>query len=140
MRPLRGLRYREDDHPLSEYLAYAVINLLPYFDLVETLDFYATFVPQMRYQDVALLGCNDRFFLLYDLLGRRDLANPWLYDRCREVEQEPDGYLDLWAREHYKSTLITFAGVIQEVLADPEHAPMRPLKLGAAQRTSRRKG
>lgn len=66
------------------------------------------------------LGRTDLFFLLVYLLNRKDADNDWCYDRCREIEADPDGYLDLWPREHYKSTLITFAKKIQKILNNPE--------------------
>ena len=66
------------------------------------------------------LGKQDLFFLMARLLRRQDIAHPWLYARCREVEQAPDDHVDLWAREHYKSTIITFGLTIQDVLRDPE--------------------
>ncbi len=69
---------------------------------------------------IAEIGKGDRFFLGVHIIGRVDLVNEWLYARCREVEANTDGYLDLWFREGYKSTVITFLGVIQEILKDPE--------------------
>ena len=66
------------------------------------------------------LCCIDLFFLLLVACNRKDLKHPWLFDRCNEVQAEPDGYLDLWSREHYKSTILTFAKTIQDILINPE--------------------
>ncbi len=63
------------------------------------------------------LGRRDLFFLLAFLCGRKDVARPWLLDRCKEVQAAPNGFLDLWSREHYKSTIITFAQSIQDILS-----------------------
>jgi predicted phage terminase large subunit-like protein len=69
---------------------------------------------------IATWAKNDLFFLLVYVLGRRDADNDWVFERCREVQASPDGFLDLWAREHYKSTVITFAQTIRDILNDPE--------------------
>jgi predicted phage terminase large subunit-like protein len=62
----------------------------------------------------------DLHWLLVNGLKRADADNEWVRARCAEIQGSPDGYLDLWAREHYKSTVITFAKTIQDILIDPE--------------------
>lgn len=58
-------------------------------------------------QNKRFLILNDLWYLLVytcrlDFMISNDHVTQWLYDRCREVEHEPDEHLDLWAREHYK--------------------------------------
>jgi len=94
------------------------IHGLPFNDLLpawDAIDRRGTDIPAIRW-----LCLHDRFYLLVKLLRRYDCWHQWIYRRCREVETSPDGYCDIWAREHYKSTIITFAGSIQEILRNRE--------------------
>lgn len=68
----------------------------------------------------AWLGKADLFYFCSVLLRRADMQKQWIFDRCREVQASPNGHLDLWAREHYKSTVITFGLTIQDIVKDRE--------------------
>lgn len=61
----------------------------------------------------------DLFFLAYFVLGI-PCNHPWLVQRIKEVEENPYGVMDLWPREHFKSTIITFCMIVFEVLRNPE--------------------
>ena len=73
-----------------------------------------------RFKILRWLCKSDLFFLLVFVCKRQDANRQWILERCREVEESPNGMLDLWAREHYKSTIITFALTIQNILNNPE--------------------
>lgn len=79
---------------------------------------------------VRMLCLADLYYLLVRVCGRVDLLpcvnrpgfidNQFMFERCREVEAEPNGCCDLWAREHGKSSIISFGLTLQNVLQDPE--------------------
>lgn len=80
--------------------------------------------PQDQHLMARDMARTDLFFLLTVVLKRKDAANQWILDRCKEVEESPDGHLDLWARGHYKSTVITFAKTIQDIIASHGDNPL----------------
>jgi len=64
-----------------------------------------------------LLLRTDLFFLLWYGCNKHYMARQWILERCKEVEEEPNGYIDLWSREHFKSTILTYGKSIQDIIA-----------------------
>ena len=94
------------------------IRSLPFDDVVR---FWEEFQKSGKIEStVRVLALHDLYYLLVKVCGRKDMLNHFAFARCREVEANPDGYLDLWAREHWKSTIITFGLTIQDILKDPD--------------------
>jgi predicted phage terminase large subunit-like protein len=96
-----------------------------------TVETYPQYIRHLQQQPPALqracyryLARTDLYFLLRYLIGRRDVEHPWLFARCREVSRAPDGWLDLWPRGHYKSTIVTFGLTLQTILGSHGEAPL----------------
>lgn len=99
---------KAEKEPLPEWGRQRLAEEIPFFEDVPLSE------------DIRLLLQNDLFYLLVYGMGRKDMDNDWLFARCREVQQNPDNHLDLWAREHYKSTIITVGLTILNVLQNPD--------------------
>jgi hypothetical protein len=63
---------------------------------------------------------HDLFFLIYFGMEFTAVNQPWIIERCKDIETNPNMTVDLWAREHFKSSLISIAYTVQCVLRYPE--------------------
>lgn len=88
-------------------------------------DTFQQCAPAARREHLRWMGRNDLFFLLVYLLHRKHfIRDPrttvWTFDRCFEVQDDPNGWCDTWPRESFKSEVITFGKTIQDIIIDPE--------------------
>ena len=64
---------------------------------------------------------DDLFFIVYFVMEIPPANHPFIVERCKEIEDGPkSNTLDIWAREHFKSTIITIGETIKEIVNDPE--------------------
>ncbi|MCR4286870.1 MAG: hypothetical protein NUW09_02525 [Deltaproteobacteria bacterium] len=64
---------------------------------------------------------DDLWFIIYFVMKVESANHPFVVKMCRMVEAGVSSRtLDLWAREHYKTTIITIAETVQKVLKDSE--------------------
>ncbi|MGA2412298.1 MAG: hypothetical protein ABSG46_18180, partial [Candidatus Binataceae bacterium] len=78
-----------------------------------------------RTEHLRWLARHDLFFLCVYILNRKhfllsERISRWTFEGCQMVQDDPNGYADLWPRESFKSEIISFGLTIQDILNDPE--------------------
>lgn len=64
---------------------------------------------------------NDLFFIVYFVMEIPPANHPFIVESCKMVEDgAKSNTLDIWAREHFKSTIITIGETVKEIVNDPE--------------------
>jgi hypothetical protein len=70
------------------------------------------------YRDVIL---EDLWFIVYFVMGIQSANHPFVVKACQEVKLGPrTKTLDIWARYHFKSSIITIAETVQYHLKNPD--------------------
>jgi len=100
-KPVKGVNYKYDYEAIFRDIANGVVP------------------DKATYRTLIL---DDLWFIVYFVMEIPIANCRFVVDSCREVEDGPkDKTLDIWAREHFKSTIITIAETVQYHLANPEH-------------------
>jgi phage terminase large subunit-like protein len=67
-------------------------------------------------KDIRFLCRYNLFFLISCIFNRNHLLTQWTLNRCIECQKNPNGFIQLWAREHHKSSIWTIGKTIQDIL------------------------
>lgn len=86
----------------------------------ELIDSLADYSQAEQRVIMAEMGRVDLFFFIVYILNRKDLNTDWHFQRIREVQEQPDGVLDLWFRGSGKTSIITHGMTIWNIMQNPE--------------------
>jgi len=116
--PLEGYALSKSAYDASVHRGYYLHDYIKMEKLVEA----GQWDRESAYRTLIL---NDLFFLFYFVIGTPDEVgghHAFTVDRCNELQEGPvDKTLDVWARGHLKSSIITIAETIQYMVGNPEH-------------------
>lgn len=112
------------------------------YRIFDEIELYKRMTPQERKAEPGKNEANlirhmirdDLWFFVYFIM-KHPLANhPFIVEACHEIQNEKGDSIEVWARDHLKTTIISVARSCQKVLIDPEKriaimSATRPLAL-----------
>jgi hypothetical protein len=99
-----------------------------YYKIVDEVEKYKTYSPEQRKENplhnepnlYRVIIQQDLWFFVYFVM-KNPLANhPFIVDSCKEIQNEMGDTLEVWARDHLKTTIISVGRTCQKILIDPE--------------------
>lgn len=94
----------------------------PEIDYIQNYQRCVDLIAAKKYDELSMLRhlvLTDLWFIVYFVIKIPHANHPFVVDACREVQFGPmNRTLDIWGREHFKSSILTVARSIQVVLND----------------------
>lgn len=114
-----GLEKQKANPKLKELGIHTDEWRIPYDEVLKDLSFLKVHKKEVYFETVRILTESDFWLFCYIILGL-PVNNPYLMARCYDVQDSINmDMLWLWARDHWKSTLITFASNIWDKIKNP---------------------
>lgn len=118
---IAGLKKKVGDPELVELGIHCDTWRLPYDDILKDLSLLRVNNEDAWFEALAGL-CEADFFMFCLLILGLPVNDPFLLARCYEVQDhELENCLWLWARDHWKSTLITYARTLWRICRIPNN-------------------
>ena len=117
---LKPIKYIEPNPMLVDIGFHAKEWRLPYDEIINDINFHLPRNSDLAFEIMKNIAEQDFFFFNYAVLGMSWLNHPFVIARCYEYGDNIfQNGIYLWARDHFKSTVITKGGSIFKEILSP---------------------